>query len=463
MLRLLLLLGILARVSHAYTVSGFQPRITDINLSVNVGGTTKYRYQLVKSQQVTTGYMDVDFITFRESATYADEERVYGPYYLHMYEFINGRYHLKSISDVSGPRYADSDKGLIVGAEQFGPDLLLLEGDGGEINVITRNSQGMYVVEGSLGGHATPIFSLPDDIAFRRTISGENITYMYVDAALEYELKKEAGVWSWGYSSRPNPPLSNSRSFLLNENEFIYVSEIHNPLVIKIYRFNGTDWNTVLDYEEFVRNTGPTKKKTCSLVEVREGEAYLTTSRTFWGNSTALYNSAVYDYTIEKTNETWSVSKMLTRELYVDPTRNYTDGSTGSSCSGNLAYPPLSDNSRLFMGVEFSLFIEARFFLELYRIFPNGTRVDLWTYEITNIFDPIEDVEVLSGIDKVAFTDYNRSVVEIYDLSNGGYALEDTLYINSEGSPVGSSFNLDSVGDSLTIEYNDTIFAVSLN
>jgi hypothetical protein len=402
--------------------------------------------------------MGGDFTNFREGATYA-KERTYQGYQFHMYELTNGMYHLKSISDVSGPYY-DSG-GIIPGSDKFEPDVVLLKEYQGGLVVIKRNSQGNYVIDGTLDPSAVPILSLSYDITWRRTTSGEDITYLYVDAGLEYELKKEAGVWSWGFSSRPNPPLSNPRSFLLNENEFIYVSEYHNPLVVKIFNFNGTDWNTVLDYEESIYNPPYSETSmdvsTCTLVEIQEGEVFMTSSLVKWGNASGVFSTDTSDYTIEKTNGTWGVSK----EVTLDRIDNYTSPSIGSlsACSITVSYF-LTDKSRVFYEVPYARTVMG--FddpVRLYKRFSNGTKDVLFETPVT--LELFWGATVMENLDKFVIFDSQRSAADVYDLSNGGFALEDTLNFTFEGSPIDTFLVvLTAVADSLVVAFNSQRFLI---
>lgn len=459
MLRLLLLLGILARVSHAYTVSGFQPVVQTNFLRVQDGGGVKYRYQLVKSQPYIGDARGDAWYTFRDSATYAKNSTGGNPgHHLHMYELINGKYHLKSISDVSGPSYRYN--GIIPGSDKLDPNVVLLEEEGGVV-VLRRNSQGYYVIEGSLGSAAVPIFQVSEDTTWRLTTSGEDITYLYVDAGLEYELKKEAGVWSWGFSSRSNPPLANPRSFLLNDNEFIYVSEEHTPLVIKIFSFNGTTWNTVLDYEEYVYSPPPTfisQVSTCTLVEVQEGEVLMTSSLVKWGNASGIFNTDMSDYTIEKTNGSWGVTK----EVTFDRIDNYTSPSSGafSACSVTVSYI-LTDESRIFYEIPFAqALLGFDDPVQLYRRLPNGTKDVLLQSPVT-LDTALGGTIVMENLDKFVIFDSDRSAADVYDLSNGGFALEDTLNFTLNGTAIDTFVvSLSAIANSLVMSFDSQFFTI---
>ena len=464
MLPLLLFLGILVRVSQAYTVTGFLPIFQDDNIFSSIrgfssGGGVKYRYELVHASHQRYGEFSSSneaFLRFVGSTTWVNPSGSFG-FYLHMYELTNGKYRLTSVSDVSGPLYGY--KGIIPGSDKLQPDVVLLENDGGGVNIIKRNSQGNYVVDGTLDPAAAPIFSVSDDTTWRLTTSGEDITYLYVEAGLEYELKKEAGVWSWGFSSRPNPPLTNPRSFLLNENELIYVSQYHTPLVIKIFNFNGTGWDTVLDYEEYVYSPPPTEFQieTCTLVEIQEGEVLMTSSLVQWGNASGSFNTDTYDYTIEKTNETWSVTKEVTFDRF----DNYTSPSSGgfSACSQTYSYI-LSDQSRIFYKIPADrLFMGLDVSAQLYRRFPNGTKDVLFETPI-NPLNAGRDITVMENLDKFVIFIWGRSAVDVYDISNGGFALEDTLNLPISPSSNTLFLSLSSIENTLIMSFDSQRFVI---
>lgn len=464
MFLVLLTLLSLGTVANSYSISGFTPFAAEDKTKTS-GGLIKYKFQLVEldpflpyssiSGIVVDGTNDA-FDRFVAGASWENPTRSSG-FYLHMYQLRHGKYHLTSISDISGPAF-NSNKGVIPGSDKMDPEVVLLGSDTGAVTVLLRDDDsGVYQVDGKIDD-AYPILDVPDDVTWRLT-KGENgdRTYYYTDAGAEYALVKTGGIWSWGFSSRPNPPLSNTKSFSINADEFVFVSEEQAPLVIKVFRFNETasQWDTVMEYTDVVQvPTQGDPIQTCTTTEVGEDEVLVSTSLNRWGNDTGIYSTEMSSYTIKKNETTWGVTKTVLQEGF----SNTTSPSSGTvwACSPIFRYE-LSDRSALHYIVPFAQALygigtESDRTAKLYRQQEDDTWDVLLEFPVS--FTDTYNLQVVGEADKVVFYNKTKGLMEVYDASNGGFALEDNLNVTVNGQPLTGTVTMGAIGDTLTIDAN---------